>query len=272
MNLPQADPRCPSSNVVRFTKWYLDVAAERRAAIGYWASLHYRDLRVVWQSMTSYAPEEPPSHSWSILRGAEPRRVAASVAWTCKPLRTHFEVDSEVASLSERLWTDDEGSGTVDWCCEVPVGMARVKLPDGSTLAGTGYAERITMTVVPWRLPIRELRWGRWSDHGARRSLVWIEWRGPQPRTWVYLDGQRVDGVITDDAVVGDGFELQLARVFMLESRALAEVLDGLPMLSKVVPATLRDMRESRWFSEGKLCTGGNSIGGRAIHETVSFR
>ena len=64
---------------------------------------------------------------------------------------------------------------------EAPAAEVSVSLRGFAPLRGTGYAERILITIPPWRLPIRELRWGRWIGEAASRSVVWIDWRGESP-------------------------------------------------------------------------------------------
>jgi hypothetical protein len=76
----------------------------------------------------------------------------------------------------------DSPEGAVDWECLVPSGAATV-----GPLGGLGYVERLRLTVAPWRLPIRTLRWGRCLT--PRHSLIWIDWLGGSDRHFVFLDG-----------------------------------------------------------------------------------
>ena len=66
-------------------------------------------------------------------------------------------------------------------------------LCDGVVLRGLGYAEHLSMTIPPWRLPIDTLRWGRFLS--PERSVVWIDWQKEgDGRTWIFVDGTEVRG------------------------------------------------------------------------------
>jgi hypothetical protein len=161
----------------------------------------------------------------------------------------------------------------VDWRVEAPVAAARFELEGLDPVLGAGYVERIFMTVPPWRLPIRELRWGRWLDSEASRSVVWIEWRGAAPRTWVFADGCRLDAAVTDEGVVADGARVVLDTTRTLHERAFAEIARTIPPLEAIVPAPLLELRETKWCSSGRLVKAGTpGPSGHAVHEVAVFR
>ena len=56
--------------------------------------------------------------------------------------------------------------------------------------SGLGYAERLVLTIPPWKLPIETLRWGRFLSPSD--WIVWIDWQGEHPQTIVYRNGARV--------------------------------------------------------------------------------
>ncbi len=62
-------------------------------------------------------------------------------------------------------------AGTVEWHCLMP--RARVRIGKRS---GLRYAEHLNITVAPWKLPIRTLRWGRFATPSD--WIVWIDWQG----------------------------------------------------------------------------------------------
>jgi hypothetical protein len=250
-------------------KWYLDgTAADGRAIIGYWSALRWRDLSVCWQSVTTYGPGRAPERLSSLRRRSEPVRRAGGVEWTSPALKMSWAIAGSVAPISARLWT--RSAAGVDWCSPAPAGVARVSL-EGQTFSGVGYAECLTLTVAPWRLPIRELWWGRWCDDAGGRSIVWIEWRGPETRRWVFLDGSPVDALVDESGVRGERFVLGLEDRETLEHRSVAEALEPVAALTKILPRSVRDMRESKWCSRGVLSCDGARITGRAIHEVVNF-
>lgn len=258
-----------------FEKWYLDaVSPTRRAAIGYWASLAWRGLRVSWQGVTEYPPGEPPLRRWSARPGEPPAPDGARIRWDSEALDSGFAGHAGLAPIAEHLFGGVdrvlEPVPGVDWRCDLPAGEMRVRLPQGRVLEGVGYAERIAMRVAPWRLPIRELAWGRWCDLTGSRSVVWIEWRGDTTTRWVYLDGRRVDAELGVERLHGPQFDLRLSDRTTLEQRSFAEVARGIPRLLRALPRTMREMQEEKWLSSGVLqLPGSGPTPGLAIHERV---
>jgi hypothetical protein len=156
----------------------------------------------------------------------------------------------------------------------VPSARVRATLPDGCLLEGTGYAERLELSVRPWRLPIRELRWGRFLSGGS--SLVWVDWRGSSPLSLALLDGRRVAVASVDDtSVVLDEPRARLAL------RASAVLRDGLlggpvlgrvPGLSRTLPARMLKVHETRWLGSGVLeLEDGTRREGNALFEVVRW-
>ena len=146
-------------------------------------------------------------------------------------------------------------------------------MSDGTALSGLGYAERLTLGLPPWRLPIDELRWGRWIAADGGRSIVWIDWRGAQPLTAVFVDGVRHGAAtVDDDRVAASDAVLLLTGRRVLHRRALSEVIGAAGPLARVFPAAWLGMEDRKWMSMGTLHgAGAPPETGWAIHEHVRF-
>lgn len=262
-------------------KWYIDgVDAQSRAIIGYWAELSWGALSLSWQSLVSYPHAHPAQRRWSARRGHAPRQQHGELSWEALGGRATVQVVPAAPAIQARLWdagrnpggsrSGGQAAGTVDWCCVAPVGAVSARVRGLPGFSGVGYAERLTMSVPPWRLPIGQLRWGRWCDVDGRHSLVWIDWAGPPVRRWVHLDGRRVEADVGDAEVRGDGFTLTLAGPVLLEDRAFADVARQIPGLTQVLPSSMREMRETKWLSHGMLrLHRDRAITGTCVHELV---
>ena len=166
-------------NAFQLHKWYIDaVAADGTCVIGYWARCRWRGLRLRYASVLVSAPGEKPMTRSTLGNSAEPVYESGRICWRCPALDVKFELTSTAHAVSRQLLERDDGG--VAWECRVPAGRARVEIGDRN-FEGTGYGERLVMTVPPQRLPIRELRWGRFIGEDATASAVWIQWRGSQP-------------------------------------------------------------------------------------------
>lgn len=156
------------------------------------------------------------------------------------------------------------------WSCEIPKGAARFSA-GGRTFEGSGYAEVLTMTVAPWKLPIRELHWGRFI--GARESVVWIDWRGAHPLTLVVHDGSRAETTAVDEAGLAfDGRRVVLDEPAVIRDESIGRTLREAHFLARALPRRLTDSRETKVRSRGTLSDGTGVVDrGWCIHEVVRF-
>lgn len=255
------------------TKWYFDcVATDGRAVIGYWASLAWHNVALTWQNVTLYEAGRPPVSRSSLVSASLPEVVGDTITWCAPALGCVAGIESQQPPIEERLLASD--AGIVDWRAEAPAAVVTFKLDGCTPVHGPGYAERIFISIPPWRLPIRELRWGRWIDLAAHRSVVWIDWRGDSPRTWVFVDGIKAPAaVVTDEIICADGMKIVLGERRTLHARAFAEIASTIPPLHAVVPKSLLALRETKWCSAGTLLErGAAEQTGCAIHEVAVFR
>jgi len=254
------------------TKWYLDaVDADGRSAFVYSSALTWGRARVGWHAVSICGPEGEPSHRASISPIALPARDGARLVWWADPLGCAVECSPTHGAVSERLL--DGPDGALDWKCEAPAAHVDVTLADAPAIRGVGYAECLSLTLPPWRLPIEELRWGRWVSDDAGRSLVWIDWRGPRARTDAYLDGGRAASpFVSDDVVQATGLSLRLGVRRQLYSRSLTATLAGLGRLLDMSPASGRDVEDAKWLCRARLeSADGTAADGWCVDERVRF-
>jgi hypothetical protein len=254
------------------TKWYLDcVDPEGRAFIGFWTSLSWRGVGVIWQSIVLDEPSKPALQRSSSSPVAPPLARDGKLEWKTPELAATLTADARQSPLAVRLFASRDG--VVDWRCEAPVAAFSVEIAGHPPIRGLGYAEQIVVTTLPWKLPIRELRWGRWSDDAAARSIVWIDWRGREPRTWVFVDGApAVSATVSDESVQTDGFALAVASQRAIRTRAFSDLVRAIPPLRAVVPASFLALEQNRWLGCGTLREGGSPPRtGWTISERVVF-
>jgi hypothetical protein len=262
-----------SGTRLALTKWYFDcVAPDGRVVIGYWAALSWRQLEWNWQNVVLHEPGRAPVRRSSLVRAPPPAVAGESITWSAPALRCRIEVASRQRPIEQRLLEDE--TGVVEWRVEAPAARVSVDLGGSAPVQGPGYVERIQLTVPPWRLPIRELRWGRWIDAAAGRSVVWIDWRGETPRTWVFVDGVLAPAAtVADERVRAGAVDLVLGDSRTLEAQSFTEITASIPLLHSVVPKAILALRQTRWCSLGTLREGDTAPRtGHAIHELVVLR
>jgi hypothetical protein len=262
-----------------FDKWYMDcVESEGRAAIAYRATIAWGALAFSWQSVAVYDPRLPPQIRTSFAKVEAPHREGRMIRWKAPDLGCAIEVETRQDPVDIRLL--ENADGVIEWRCKAPAARVCMQVDGHEPIRGCGYAERLILTVLPWRIPIDELRWGRWiaadASHSPIHSIVWIDWRGELPSTWVFVDGVRQQGataVVSDDAVSTGGSALTLSAPRVLESRSLDEIVKPVGALKNLLPASLLGLRETKWCSSGTWRSPGAApLSGWAIHEIVRFR
>lgn len=265
---PFRTPTLPRTGRFRLRKWYLDLVTDAGdAVIVYHAAVRWRWLRLRYASVL-HAPADGAARTRTALASAAPALSANALALSMPRLGiTGHWRSAQPAAHAHLLDTADGG---VLWSCPMPSARASVVL-DGHELRGWGYAERLDLTVAPWRLPIRELLWGRFASPSA--SVVWIQWRGPRPLTLVLLNGAETDARITDTGLEWPGGSLDLAPGRTLrQGRIGSTILRSTPLLRAALPASLRALDEHKLLAPAVLRTAGAEHRGWAIHETVHFQ
>jgi hypothetical protein len=151
----------------------------------------------------------------------------------------------------------------------MPWAACSVELEDAAPVEGRGYVEVLEMTLPPWTLSIRELRWGRWLSDGT--SLVWIDWRGARPLTLILEQDREVRGAVADDGVeLEGGRRLLLTPLRTIRDGRLGETaLEGIPKIRDAVQPSFLGAVEQKWLGRGVLEPGGET--GQAIYERVVF-
>jgi hypothetical protein len=161
--------------------------------------------------------------------------------------------------------------GTVEWNCQQPRSLVELNL-GGRELIGLGYAECLTVTLPPWRLPLRHLRWGRFVSE--EDSLAWVDWQGPFATSFAIHNGAPCQPLsVSDGEVVLADATLRMGESLPLRAGRLGTtVLPGAPALAKLLPGSLFNIEEHKWRSRGILNTPERVSRGWAIHEVVHWK
>ena len=175
-------------------------------------------------------------------------------------------------ALREVLIESDAGS--VEWNCLAPRAVAEIRIGAKQPHRGWGYVEHLRLSIPPWRLPVRELRWGRFVN--ATDALVWIDARGSDSRQAVYHNGSSVSASSIGDAQIAladSKAVLSLDQGTVLRRGALgATVLSVLPGFKRLFPASVLSIHECKWLSRAILRRPGHAESlGMAIHEVVEW-
>ncbi len=254
------------------SKWYHDCVTDAgEAFIGYWAQLRLGVFTLPYSACIFHPAAKPSWQRLTFRRSSEPEIVGGELRWTCRPLGVRGTWATCAAPYHRTLFASPQGS--IAWNCHVPRARARVYLSDGAKLTGLGYVEHLLLSLKPSRLPMDELRWGRFLS--PEDTVVWIEWLGQAPRHWLFHNGIEMH----EATITGQRIELSPGSG-VVELRDAVVLRDGrlgttaLPSIlgAGLLPRSLRNMRETKWLARGTLKTAGRASSGWAIHEVVRWR
>jgi len=248
-------------------KWYLDcVTEDGDVAIVYCAELNWHGVHVHLSSVLA-GDEERLSTRTSISQyrvTADAGRISADLPKL--GVTGTWEGDS---SPFERL-VYGENTGSVTWTCLQPRSLAKLRIGDRQ-LCGLGYAERLTLTVLPWELPLTQLRWGRFVS--TQDSLAWVDWQGAYCSSFALYNGEECKLLsVSDSEVTIPGAALKIEAGLPLRSGRLGStILPDAPALGKLFPHSIFNVEERKWRSRGVLSDGDHSSSGWVIHEVVKW-
>jgi hypothetical protein len=239
--------------------------------IGYAATLRYKRLTIDYASAMRQAEGGGAETKTSARHNPPPAVAGDSITWGCEALGVAGTWNRLVPSIEHTLYETKEGS--VVWSCLFPHAMAEVVTPGWPPLVGRGYVERLTSTIPVWKLPIDQLRWGRF--HSPADDLVWIDWRGPVNLQLVYLSGELVERArVADDAIAlaAPAATLSLDRRRVLRDGPLIETaLSSVPRIQDALPFRSLHAHETKWCSRATFTEGKTASTGWALHEIVRW-
>ncbi len=247
-------------------KWYADcLSGEGAVLIAYSSRLRHQPLAVRYESLLS-----PRGTTHSLRRSA----IACAedcVQWTSAGLSLCGRWDRYDGEIRETVFQSEEGA--VEWRCVMPKAAARMEVSGDDPVTGLGYVEHLRLTIPPWRLPIRRLRWGRFLS--PRHTLVWIDWEGEFRTRLVYHNGRRTPAaeIENNGIALADRARLELdCGLVLRRGRLGSTVLHAIPGLDRMAPAGIFLTDECKWRSRATLaCPGEEADSAWCIHEEVTW-
>jgi len=250
----------------RLSKWYFDCVTDSGdVSIVYTGSVNWGILRLHYSSLLQ-TTAGLVSTRHSLRRQKGPTVNEQGIDWQSSALDLRGTWRPDSTEVRETVY--ESGDGSVDWHCLMPRAKAQV-----GGRSGFGYAEHLTMTISPWKLPIQCLRWGRFAS--VSDWIVWIDWQGKFSRRIVHVNGSPVSSDSVEDGRLrlDDGRHLAMDRSLVIREGSLGStVLSPLSSVRKKFPSRLLQIEECKWRSRAQLVRPGQpAVEGWAIHEKVCW-
>ncbi len=239
--------------------------------IGYAVRISAGPLKIRCAEILQWRAGEPtPRHQFG-FGGTLPRESGDGVVWQCHRLGAEYRWQRRQAPLPAMV-LHEEPAGRIEWICFCPAAQVAGRVRGGAW-AGSGYVERLTVTLPIARLPFRELRWGRFI--AETQSCQWIDWRGTVTRRWCFHNGVSVAAAAPGrQGLAWNGHQLRLEPgVTVRSGRVFDTSLRGAGPMRWLLPRAVRRTEETKWCSAGVLTDAqGREHPGWSIHEVAHFR
>ena len=256
-------------------KWYLDFISEQgEAMIFYAAKMTWHGITVPYTSRIYYHPGGDLKRKSRYHHVIMPEMENNLIRWEDQKSQISGTWKLKGHPISARLF--DSTSGYLDWKCHQPASSVELVI-NNKKIVGMGYAEQLILTAPPWKIPMDELRWGRFGS--KQDHVVWIEINGADKQQWVYVNGQRIDNAIVEDDHISfpeGNMSVTLDRKGSLESEktifnVVEKLVKYLPGFKKIIPIHFLMADNYKWLSDATLFSHDKTIEGKAIHELVAF-
>ena len=243
------------------------VTAEGDAVILYCAALGWRGIGAAYSSVLTAQQGVIESHASMVRYRLSSTNDAIDVEFPRLKVSGRWRADA--APFERTVY--ENAAGRVVWNCMQPRSQVQVRV-GARELTGAGYAECLTLTLPPWQLPMRQLRWGRFVS--AEDSLAWVDWQGPYSTRFALHNGALCEALsVTDTEVAIGGATLTMSESLPLRSgRVEKTVLPEAPALRRLLPHSLFNIEEHKWRSRGALQANGRKSRGWVIHEVVDWK
>ena len=269
-------PRPKVQNNFHLEKWFLDcVTEEGQAIIFYAAKLKWKKWTVPYTSWLYYNTKSGLSNKSRFRNVTFPEIKNDIIYWNDNDFQVLGTWKQLSPPINDIIFTSKEGN--LDWNCYQPISKVNLKIGD-TELKGTGYVEKLTLTVSPWKIPMNELRWGRYISN--KTQLVWIEIREKEIQQWIWYNGKKIENASIEDNCITLphlNIYLELDKGIILESekkilKVVKDLLVYLPGFNKEMSKFFLNSDEYKWLSRGILKESNKTINeGWAIHEFIDF-
>lgn len=245
--------------------------------IGYVAVLSFGRLRLRYAAMLeSDAVGASPAavlQQRQSLRGGLVSATPGDVSWRVPVLDVVGEWSGGTGTAP--VVVAETEAGAIEWQC-LSLDAAASVTCDGRRYAGPGYAEVVRLSLPPWRLPLSDLRWGRFVADDRSAALTWIAAGGASTFEGAWTPDGRLDARVGEASVEACGPDGDVRLTWdtgrpIRGERVSRSLLGRLAVFERLLPRGVRGIAEEKRLSRGVLVDAAGCHGGWVVHERVRW-
>jgi|WetSurMetagenome_2_1015567.scaffolds.fasta_scaffold36293_2 hypothetical protein len=230
-------------------KLYLDCIDESgNCFIVYRAGLKIFFMKFHYSRLIFSDSENKTMESFSIRRTEKPG-TGDDINFNNRFLKVEGCWKRAERALPELLFSDDSGHH-LSWNCHHPMALVKLKYREWE-FSGPGYGETLSLSIKPWKLPIDELRWGRFVSDNY--NITWVNWKGTHPLNLIYMNGSEFKNAVYDDesevSFGGGAFRLKFGKRMVVTDGRLSGLISSAPWLLTLFPRRILNVREVKYKS-----------------------
>lgn len=257
----------------RLEKLYLDLIDEAgNCFIIYRAELSMFFIKIHYSRLICSDPDGQTRESYSLGKTVKPEN-GDIIHISNRHLKAEGSWKRTAAALPVLIYTDEKGRELL-WNCHHPAALTKLRC-SGIEYSSHGYCETLSLTIKPWKLPIDELRWGRFVSDNY--YITWVNWKGPHPLNLIYLNGAGYNDACFDneDEVTfgGGSFNLSLGKRMVVTEGKLSGLISFAPWLKILFPGRILNVKEVKYKAFSDFAIKGEIISsGWSLYEDVLWK
>jgi hypothetical protein len=188
----------------------------------------------------------------SSLRRIVKPETDGNINFKHKFLKTDISLKKIDDPISRLLYKDGESNELI-WNCHHPKAHAEINY-NGNIYQGFGYAETLSCPINPLKLPMEELRWGRFLSD--LHTVIWINWKNEHPLNKIFLDGTEYnDAIFEDENVIFDNgkHKLTFSEIRTIRNGKLSGLFSKMKFLKMFFNSRLLDTVETKYKAKTTL-------------------
>jgi hypothetical protein len=256
----------------KLEKLYLDcIDNEGNCFIIYWANLQFYFIKVIYSGLI-FSDSDNKTIEKSSLRKI-PKPIINDLLHCDDPILQingdWKRIDPPVSLMLYKDPLDRE----LNWNCHHPKTITEIFF-ENKIYHGLGYAETLSLPVKPWRLPIDELRWGRFLSENF--TIIWIHWKGHHPVNKLFCNGKLYDDAIFEEKSITfneNNFVLTFQESSIIRKGKLSNILLKMKWLKIIFHSRILNTNEVKYKAKSSLHQNLRPVSkGWSLYEIVTWK